>query len=387
MSANTHASKKDFVLIMITTLFFMSSYVMITPLITGFAESLGSSHIVIGIIGGIANIVSLFFRPVVGAIIARYTKIRLCTLASILQLIGAIGYFLSSDPIVILLCRILTGLGYATSSLCLSTWVAEMMPPHRIGYGVAMYGTMNALGMGLAPAIGIFIYQHLGYRISFELDIALILGMILLPFFIKHNGKPSFTASSTKSRLQFFLPSIIPIAIISLMFTLPYYTMQTFIVRYTEIRHLSVMVSLFFPCYAVTLFLMRLGAKDLFDKVSFIWFLLFSSFTAGIGYLALTFMTGNFLMFLGAIGMAGGFGFVFSACQSHAIKISGPDKKGLANSTFYIGVDIGMATGPFLGAMLLEYVPIEYFFLILFFFTPATPLVWWLTKPFRESTK
>ena len=96
---------------------------------------------------------------------------------------------------------------------------------------------------------------------------------------------------------------------------------------------------------------------------------------------------GNMLMFLGAACMAGGFGFAFSVCQSHAIIISGEDQKGLANSTFYIGVDIGMSTGPFLGAMLWEYLPIEWFFWVLFLFAPATPLLWLLTKQFRRGPR
>ena len=391
MSDNEHASSKDFVLIMLATFFFMGSYVMVTPLLTGFAESLGSTHVMIGLIGGVANIVALFFRPFVGAIIGRHRKVRLCLIAGILQLLGAIGYYFLSDPFLILICRILAGAGYAMSSLCLSTWVAEMMPPHRIGYGIAMYGTMNALAMGLAPAFGVLIYQHLGYRMSFALDIFFVVVMTLLPCFIKHSGNPPVVKHTPeeirKARFQFFLPAVLPVAVISLMFTLPYYTMQTFIVRYTEVRHIPVMVSLFFPCYAIVLFLLRLGAKSLFDRVAFIWFMLASSLSAGIGYLALVFMEGNMLMFLGAACMAGGFGFAFSVCQSHAIIISGEDQKGLANSTFYIGVDIGMSTGPFLGAMLWEYLPIEWFFWVLFLFAPATPLLWLLTKPFRRGPR
>ncbi len=391
MSDSEHASSKDFALIMLATFFFMGSYVMVTPLLTGFAESIGSTHVMIGLIGGVANIVSLFFRPVVGAIIGKHRKVKLCLIAGILQLIGAIGYFFSSDPFIVLVCRILAGLGYAMTSLCLSTWVAEMMPPNRIGYGVAMYGTMNALAMGLAPAFGVLIYQHLGYRVSFALDIFFVIVMTLLPCLIKHSGNPPVIAHTPeeirRSRFQFFLPSVLPIALVSLLFTLPYYTMQTFIVRYTEVRHIHVMVSLFFPCYAIVLFLLRLGAKSLFDRVAFIWFMLFSSLSAGIGYLALTFMQGNLLMFLGAACMAGGFGFAFSACQSTAIFVAPPDKKGLANSTFYVGVDTGMACGPLLGAMLWEYLPIEWFFWVLFCFAPATPLVWLLTKPFRRHIK
>ncbi len=361
---------------------------MITPLITGFAEHIGSTHVMIGLIGGVANIVSLFFRPLVGGIINKNRKLRLTLIAGAFQLIAAIGLFASSNGTVILICRIMTGLGYSMSSLCLSTWVAEMMPPNRVGYGIAMYGTMNALAMGLAPAVGVWIYQHLGYRISFALDIILVVVMMLIPCLIKHDGAPPvIDHGNEKPKWELFLPSVLPIAVMSLMFTLPYYTMQTFIVRYTEVRHIHVMVSLFFPCYALVLFLLRLWAKSLFDRLAFVWFMLGASISAGIGYLALACMEDNLLMFVGAACMAGGFGFAFSACQSTAVIVSGADKKGLAISTFYIGVDIGMASGPFLGAMLWEYLPIEWFFWVLFCFAPAAPVLWILLKPFRPRDK
>ncbi len=388
MTDKAPASKRDFVLIMVTTFFFMGSYVMITPLITGFAESIGSSHVMIGLIGGVANIISLFFRPLVGGIINKNRKLKLTLIAGTLQLIAAIGLFATSNATLILICRILTGLGYSMTSLCLSTWVAEMMPPNKVGYGIAMYGTMNALAMGLAPAVGVWIYQHLGYRISFALDIILVVAMMLIPCIIKHDGAPPvIDHGNEKPKWELFLPSVLPIAVMSLMFTLPYYTMQTFIVRYTEVRHIHVMVSLFFPCYAMVLFLLRLWAKSLFDRLAFVWFMLGSSLAAGIGYLALAFMDGNVLMFIGAACMAAGFGFAFSACQSTAVIVSGADKKGLAISTFYIGVDIGMASGPFIGAMLWEYLPIEWFFWVLFCFAPATPILWMLLKPFRPKDK
>ena len=60
--------------------------------------------------------------------------------------------------------------------------------------------------------------------------------------------------------------------------------------------------------------------------------------------------------------MAGGYGIMCSVCQSTALLLAGPEKRGLANSTYYVGMDIGMATGPLIGGFLYGAVPGHLFY-------------------------
>ena len=62
--------------------------------------------------------------------------------------------------------------------------------------------------------------------------------------------------------------------------------------------------------------------------------------------LCLAWMKNNFIMFFGALFMAGGYGIMSSVCQSTAILLAGEGKRGLANSTYYVGLDLGMTLGP-----------------------------------------
>ena len=54
----------------------------------------------------------------------------------------------------------------------------------------------------------------------------------------------------------------------------------------------------------------------------------------------LTFMENNVLMILAAVFMAGGYGIMCSVCQSTAMLLVGREKRGIANSTYYIGLDL-----------------------------------------------
>ena len=120
---------------------------------------------------------------------------------------------------------------------------------------------------------------------------------------------------------------VIPIAIIIMLFAIPYCATQSFLVSYIEARNLSITVSLFFPLYAIVLFTMRFSMKSLFDRLPFRIFLFGSSISALLGMLCLAWMKNNFIMFFGALFMAGGYGIMSSVCQSTAILLAGEGKE------------------------------------------------------------
>ena len=76
----------------------------------------------------------------------------------------------------------------------------------------------------------------------------------------------------------------------------------------------------------------------------------------------LTFMENNVLMILAAVFMAGGYGIMCSVCQSTAMLLVGREKRGIANSTYYIGLDLGMALGPVTGGFLYGHLDIALFY-------------------------
>ena len=77
--------------------------------------------------------------------------------------VACLGYMTASDPYVVIFARMINGVGFACCSVCMSTWMCDMLPKEKIGSGMGLYGMMNALGMAIAPAIGVSIYQMMGY--------------------------------------------------------------------------------------------------------------------------------------------------------------------------------------------------------------------------------
>lgn len=371
---------KDIILILIASFFYFSSPMLVTPLITGFTESLGAGGALMGIVGGLMNICSLFCRPFVGNLADKISKYKVSFIGAALMTVASIGYIAAFDPVVVVLSRIVNGVGYACCSVCMSTWMSNLLPENKIGSGMGIYGTMNALGMAVAPAIGVSLYQKLGYRPAFVAAALFSAAIAVIIQFVQDKGEPSAASAGVHKKLELIDVKVIPIAVIIMLFSIPYCATQSFLVTYIDARNLPVTVSLFFPLYAAILLLLRLTMRNLFDKKPFSFFIVLSSVSAFLSISVLAVMRHNFSMFFAAVFMAGGYGIMCSVCQSTAILLAGKEKRGLANSTYYIGLDLGMAFGPIIGGLLYEHLNIRLFYPVLALTVPLALTAYWLNR-------
>ena len=381
---------KDIMLVLAATFFYMASPMLVTPLITGFTESIGASAALMGLVGGLMNLVSLFCRPIAGNLADRISKYKLSFIGAVFMTAACVGYIFAPNEVVVIIARIINGFGFACCSVCMATWMSNMLPKEKIGSGMGVYGTMNALAMAVAPAIGVSAYQAFGYRVSFVIALVFSLAIIVVIQFTGDKGEPETenadagengsdagdAAGRQRRKLELIDVKVIPIALIIMRFAIPYCATQSFLVTYAEVRGLHVSVSLFFPAYAAVLIVLRLSLRNLFDKLPFRIFLLSSALSELLAILLLTIMKNNAVMLLASCFLAGGYGIMSSVCQSTAILLAGREKRGLANSTYYIGLDLGMTLGPMIGGALYGWLDIGWFYPVLMVTMPLAGVVY-----------
>ena len=395
---------KDMMLVLAATFFYMASPMLVTPLITGFTESIGASAGLMGLVGGLMNLVSLLCRPIAGNLADRISKYKLSFIGAVFMTAACVGYIFAPNEVVVVIARIINGFGFACCSVCMATWMSNMLPKDKIGSGMGVYGTMNALAMAVAPAIGVSVYQTFGYRVSFVIALVFSAAIIVVIQFTGNKGEPEtwepegkddastgknchadtkkarvsagHAVSGQRKRLELIDVKVIPIALIIMLFAIPYCATQSFLVTYAEARGLHVSVSLFFPAYAVVLIVLRLSLRRLFDKLPFHVFLLTSALSEFLAILFLAIMENNAVMLLASCFLAGGYGIMSSVCQSTAILLAGKEKRGLANSTYYIGLDLGMTLGPMIGGALYGGLDIGWFYPVLMVTMPLAGVVY-----------
>ena len=347
---------------MAASFFFMFSTMFVNPLINGYAKELGASSAFAGIIVGIMSLAAMFLRPVAGNLTDKFSKYRLSFIGGALIFVGVMGYVLTPSSGWLLLFRLINGTGYVLCTVCMTTWLAFLVPRQHVGEAMGFYGLMNALAMALAPAVSINIYQKIGYRTSLVASAVSALLMIVAIQFVGDHALPKKRVRTQKKSFKIIQFNVLPVAILTTLFAIPYFVTQADIVTYVEQKHLTVAVGSYFLIYAVVLLIIRVGLKRYFDTVRFgVWFWLSLVSTAAY-IILLTVMNNDWQMALAAALMASGYGIIYSVLQSTALLLAPIEEQGLASATFYLGLDIAMAFGPMISGVIDSALPIEWFY-------------------------
>ncbi len=356
------AFSKDAVLVLTASFFYMICPMLSAPIIAGYTESLGGRGILMGFVGGLMNMVALFCRPFLGNLADTVPKYRLVLTGSIFLLSGSCGYFIAPGPYFLMLARIVDGMGLAFCSIGLSSWLASIVPPGKVGSAMGMYGTVQAVGMAAAPPIGIFVAENFGYKFSFLVTAVCSVMTLILINLVGDKGLPVIKEKEAETKIQILEKKVIPIALIVMFFTIPYYATQSFLLSYVQKAGLAVDAKWFFTVYAFFLVALRTGLGKYFNMVPYRKFLYISILSSIITIVCLTFMEGNLLLYAAAFFMAGGYGIMCSVSQTAAMKLAGIGRRGIGTSTYYIGLDIGMMSGPIIAGFIYSHVNIMMFY-------------------------
>lgn len=372
---------KDVVLVMAASFFFMFSTMFVNPLINGYAKKLGASSAFAGVIVGIMSIAAMFLRPVAGNLTDKFSKYRLSLIGGVLILIGVLGYIFTPSSGLLLLFRLINGTGYVLCTVCMTTWLAFLVPRQHVGEAMGFYGLMNALAMALAPALSINIYQKIGYRESLiAAAIAAFLMIVVIQFVGNHALPLKKKGQTQKKHFKIIQMNVLPVAILTTLFGMPYFITQADIVTYVEQRHLTVAVGSYFLIYALVLLVIRIGLKRYFDTVRFgVWFWLSLVSTAAYIFL-LAVMNNNWQMALAAAGMALEYGIIYSVLQSTALLLAPIEEQGLASSTFYLGLDVAMSFGPMISGVVDSVLPVKYFYWVDLVLVPLMLVVYFIWR-------
>lgn len=371
---------KDVVLVMAASFFFMFSNMYCNPLINGYAQELGASSAFAGVIVGMMSIVAMFLRPIAGNLTDRFSKYQLSFIGGALSFLGVLGYVITPNSSLLLLFRLINGAGYVLCTVCMTTWLSYLVPFSHVGEAIS-YGIMNALAMAFAPAVSINLYRAIGYRDAIIISALSALMMVVTIQFVGNRAKPNATARTARSHhFKIIQRDSVPVACLVALFAIPYFATQADIVTYTEQRHLPIAVGAYFLIYAAVLLLIRLFLRNQFDTVRFGPWLITSTVATAFYLVMLTIMHTNWEMALAAAGMAFGYGIIYSVCQSTAMMLAPQEERGLASSTFFLGLDVGMSLGPIIGGIIDSTMPVKYFYPVMLVIIPLILLIFFANQ-------
>ena len=354
---------RDAILALIGAFCYISCATMAMPITAGFTKSLGGSPELMGIMTGLMYLVSLCVRPVAGNLADKIKKSTLTIWGSGLMLITNFVYAIAPNLVVLTVARVVCGIGYAGCTVGLSTWFSMLVPSNRVGKAMGVYGTMQAISMAIVGKIAISVTDAFNERVAFVVSALFAVVTFVLAFVIKDRGNPIVKEGKEKKKIRLLDMNVLPVAIILMLFTIPYNATQGLIKEYVPARGFDVDAGWFITMYAIFLIVLRVGFRNFFDKVKYRNFLLTSLVSSLVSMTCLQFLNSYVVMGIAALCMAGGYGIMCSVTQATAIKLAGgKENRGVANSTYYMGFDMGMALGPTIGGFLMANLSVELFY-------------------------
>lgn len=314
----------------------------------------GATTSQVGLVTGIYIIGTLLGRLFTGRVIEQIGRKRVL-LFGLLFFTATTGlYFIHVGIILLLVCRLVHGIGVGVASTATGTIVAQILPPSRKGEGIGYFAMSATLGTAIGPFIGLSMVQHTTYSVIFMM--CMIIGIIsfLLAVFTKVPGAESTTVvqPTEKSKGSFISQYIelkaMPIAIVTFLMCFGYAAILSFISLFAKERNLEVASSYFFIVYAIAVLLTRPVTGKMLDRfggnsVMYPCFIFF-----GTGLILMSFAHSAFILLLSGILIGIGYGNLSSGAQALAIKLTPPQRMGLATSTYFIALDAGLGVGPYL---------------------------------------
>ncbi len=314
----------------------------------------------IGIIMGAFAMASAFSRPWVADMIDRIGRKRSYTIGTVIMAIMPLVHLLLMGPIsanylILLLARIVHGIGLAICFTAIFTFIIDLIPLARLNEGIGIFGTSGLVGMAIGPMVTEPILRGFGYP-AFFMTAALFSVLALLlhlpvhdPYQDQkrqqppeaHQAAPSFFAL-LKTRKHLVCGSL------ALIFGIGLAASSNFIAPLAESRSLSY-VSLYYLAYSVAAVLVRLVGGKLGDRIGEKQIVPWGLFLGALALLMCPFISNNAILLGIGFIFGTGHGLLFPALNAMAIRGEPYAVRGKVTGIFTGGIDCGS----FLGAMVL----------------------------------
>ena len=309
---------------------------------------------------------ALFIRILSGYLVDNFSRKKIYLISFIVFVSLIFGYTIATSIFLLFVLRIFHGLAWGVITTSANTLAIDLLPSKKRGEGIGYYGLMSTLAMSVGPIVGMYIYDHFNFNYIFYSAIAFGVIGILFAIFIDDPNKNKIRVKKVKEPIsldRFILVNAIPIALNVLLLEVTYGALYTFGVMYGKELKIEG-ASYLFLSIAIGIACSRIFSGKLIDKGWINQINIFGISSIALGYFFVAFPIYEWFYFLGAYLIGLGFGVSIPAFQTQFMNMTIPEKRGSANSTFFIAIDLGIGIGMIGSGFLVKDLGFQTLFLI-----------------------
>ncbi|MGX7196931.1 MFS transporter [Enterococcus olivae] len=305
-----------------------------------------------GLASGIYIIGTLFARLLMGKKLELYGRKAVLRYGSLFYLATTIAYFYVPSIGILYLVRLLNGFGYGTVSTATNAIVTAFIPKNQHGEGINYYGLSTSLAAAVGPFMGMILLNTTNFYFIIGFSVVLIaattIGSFLFPVKNIHLSAEHQLALSSWSLSSFIEKKVLFITFIAFLMGLAYSSVLAFLSSYAQVIQLVDASSFFFVVYAVVITLTRPLSGRIFDSYGENYVMYPSYVFLMLGLILLSVVSTSWMLLISGALIGLGYGTFMSNGQAICLKTCDEKQIGIALSTYFIGLDLGLGIGPYL---------------------------------------
>ncbi|WP_219835010.1 MFS transporter [Paenibacillus sp. R14(2021)] len=343
---------------------FLTFYMLATAFPLYVKEGLHGNQQQMGLAMTVFVIGSVLIRLFSGQWVDRFGKQRMAVIGMIVFLLACIGYFGTPGIMLFLVVRFVHGMGYALASTATSTIAAALVPESRQGEGIGYFSMFMSIAMVAGPALGLLLWgdRHIHHLLLAICAFAVL--SLLLTAVVRMPERSGPQAANMAAPVQFreekgwcrlIEPKALPISLVGMFLGISYSSLPAFMSVYASEIHQSQTTGAFFVAFAAMIILCRPLIGRIFDRypAHYLFYPGAGLFAAGLFMLSQAHAP---VTILGAgVVMGAGYGALLPCCQTLALKLSPPHRKGKATGTFFLLFETGYGIGSYMMGVIASY--------------------------------
>lgn len=358
----TYRSNKYFRICVSNMLFFFAHH-MLMPTLPLFLSSQGTTEAVIGMTTAIIAVAAVIIRLFTGYGLARFNRRAIAMGGTVVFALAALGYSVSAAPEWVALNSFVLGAAWGVMTVTYATIVAELIPAGQQGAGVGTFMIFALASMATGPFAGAWLFNGYGPWTLFATSCGIALLSIGVYLW---NGRQSESvgsgdgqrkaegrcravrtagagAGSSFASTIFEKTALFP-ALLILLFMVSFGGILSFAGLFGQQLGLT-NGGIFLLLSNIAALAVRPVAGKLFDTKGHASVLVPGSIIAIVALLLLSVATtpATFLSAAVVFGLA--VGTLQPYLLAWTVQRAAPERQGVANGTFMIGMDTGVALG------------------------------------------
>lgn len=361
---------KAFIMVTLSNFFLSLSFYLLLPTLPIYVAEKGGDSFAVGLVISIFTVSALLTRPFAGKALDSVGRSKVLFIGLLIFIASTLGYYWMATVLLILVLRLVHGIGWGIVSTAYGTIASDIVPRQRRGEGLGYFGLANNLGVAFAPLIGIWLVNQFGFLSLFSFAVSMGIVAFFLIFSINYqqdgksnhdqeieeNQAPQENREDEKGKrvqlesnvLNLFRGLVEKEALfpstLMMLITITYGGIVSFITLFgLEVGIEN--VGWYFLANALTLMLIRPLAGILFDKKGHRWVLIPGALFSALGLFVLSSTQSVLGLITAAILYGVGFGSIQPSLLAWTINCVSVSKRGSANATFFSAFDLGISVG------------------------------------------